>query len=294
MNLNSLVDTVVLQTRPLWKDEAEKAGITIVIERNYAKKELNVYAQTGELRSVLYNVVKNSVQSMPAGGRLTFETGENEKGVYVTISDTGTGMDEETKTRVFQPFFTTKGFELGKGLGMSTSYAIIKEHGGEIHVKESVPGTGTSIEIRLPYSQKEATRREGAVCSRYDGSARVLWVDDEEMIRTTGKKLLKTLNHKVDVAADGEEALSLLESNRYDLMITDVGMPNMNGWQLAERIKGDYPGMQVAVVTGWGAYVSNDEKEKFGVSYVLGKPITMKQLKDLVRDVLLFKQKEAV
>lgn len=291
VNLNRLVDTVVSQTRPLWKDESEKAGIAIAVEKNYAGKELLIYANTGEIRSVLYNLVKNSVQAMPVGGRLVFETGENEKGVYVTISDTGTGMDEETKARVFQPFFTTKGFEQGKGLGMSTSYAIIKEHGGELYVKESALGKGTSIEIRLPYSKREETRVEDAVFSGYEGSIRVLWVDDEEMIRNVGEKLLKILKHSVDVAANGEEALNLLQNNQYDLMITDIGMPNMSGWQLAERIKGNYPEMKVAVVTGWGADVSNEEKEKYGLGYVLAKPIRMVQLKHLVGEVLQFKQK---
>lgn len=290
LNLTSIVDDVVSQTRPLWKDESEKAGIAIAVEKNYAEKELNVEANTGEIRSVLYNLVKNSVQAMPVGGKLAFETGETEKGVYVTVSDTGKGMDEETKARVFQPFFTTKGFAQGKGLGMSTSYAIVKEHGGEIYIKETVLGKGTSIEIVLPYSKRKESRLKDAV-SGYEGSARVLWVDDEEMIRNTGKDLLETLKHNTDIAASGEEALSLLRKNKYDLMITDIGMPNMSGWQLAERIKGNYPEMKVAVVTGWGSDVSHEEKEKYGVGYVLGKPINMGQLKHMVGEVMQLKQK---
>ena len=290
LNLNSIVDDAVSQTRPLWKDESEKVGITITIEKNYTGKELRVDANSGELRSVLYNLIKNSVHAMPEGGKLAFETGENEMGVYITVTDTGTGMDEETKTRVLQPFFTTKGFEQGKGLGMSTSYAIVKEHGGEIYVKETVPGKGTSIEIMLPYSKRKKDRLEDAVAG-YEGSARVLWVDDEKVIRDIGKDLLQTLKHSADVAASGEEALSLLRNNQYDLMITDVGMPNMSGWQLAERIKGNYPEMKVAVVTGWGGDVSNEEKEKYSVGYVLGKPIDMGQLKHMVGEVLQLKQK---
>lgn len=289
LNLNSIVDDAVSQTRPLWKDESEKVGITITIEKNYTGKELRVDANSGELRSVLYNLIKNSVHAMPEGGKLAFETGENEMGVYITVTDTGTGMDEETKTRVLQPFFTTKGFEQGKGLGMSTSYAIVKEHGGEIYVKETVLGKGTSIEIMLPYSKGKENRLEDAV-SGYEGSARVLWVDDEKVIRNMGKDLLETLKHSADIAESGEEALSLLRNNRYDLMITDVGMPNMSGWQLAKRIKGNYPEMMVAVVTGWGADVSNEEKEKHGVGYVLGKPIDMDQLKHMVGEVLQLKQ----
>ena len=294
LNLNSVVDDVISQTRPLWKDECEKAGITIAVEKNYAGKELRVDANAGELRSILYNLIKNSVYAMPEGGRLAFETGETGKAVYVTVTDTGTGMDEEIKARIFQPFFTTKGFERGKGLGMSISYAIVKEHGGEIYVKESALGKGTSIEIMLPYSKRKEGKLEDAV-SEHEGSARVLWVDDEEIIRDVGKAQLEILNHSADVAASGEEALSLLQNNQYDLMITDIGMPNMSGWQLAKIIKGNYPGMKIAVVTGWRAdvsnEVSNEEKEAYGVGYVLGKPIIMNQLKNLVNEVLQLKQR---
>ncbi|MCF8070700.1 MAG: response regulator [Desulfobacterales bacterium] len=290
LNPNRVVDDVISQTRPLWKDEAEKKGIAIAVEKNYAEKELRIEANAGELRSVLYNLVKNSIQAMPEGGSLTFETGKTEKSVYVTVSDTGLGMDEETKTRIFQPFFTTKSFKQGKGLGMSTSYAIVKEHSGEIYVKESVPGKGTSIEITLPHSKRKENRLEEAV-SGYEGSANVLWVDDEEMIRVVGKKQLEQLQHRVDVAASGEEALNLLKNNKYDLMVTDIGMPNISGWQLAEKIKGNFPDMKVAVVTGWGSDISNEEKEKYGVGYVLGKPVSLERLKQMVAEVLQLKQK---
>ncbi|MFO8239441.1 MAG: response regulator [Dissulfuribacterales bacterium] len=284
MSLNGIIDDMVAQTRPLWKDESEKLGITIEIEKNYAAKELTVDANAEDLRFVLYNLIKNSVQSMRKSGKLTFKTGETETGIYVTVTDTGTGMDEEIRARVLQPFFTTKGFEQGKGLGMSTSYAIVKEHGGDIHVKQTALDKGTSIEIILPYSRKKENRPEDDFPG-YKNSAKVLWVDDEEVIRDMGKALVKALGHSADVAASGEEALRLLLNNQYDLMITDVGMPNMSGWQLAEKIKGNYPEMKVAVVTGWGTDVSKEEKEKYGVCYVLGKPIDMGQLEYIVAGV---------
>ena len=285
LDLNSIVEEAILQTRPLWKDESEKAGITIAIEKKFAAKELIVNGNPGELRSVLYNMIKNSVHAMPEGGKMAFETGETEKGVFLTVTDTGTGMDEKTKARVFEPFFTTKGFGQGKGLGLSISYAIIKEHGGRTYVKESVLNIGTSIEIVLPYPKRKRNSLQGAV-SGYAASASVLWVDDEEMIRNIGKEMLEALAHRADVAASGVEALSLLRNNQYDLLITDIGMPDMNGWQLVERIKENYPEMKVAVVTGWGAEVSNEEKEKYGVDKVLGKPIDIMQLKHMVGEVL--------
>ena len=98
--------------------------------------------------------------------------------------------------------------------------------------------------------------------------------------------MLTTIGHKAYIASCGQEALKLLENNEYDLMITDVGMPNMNGWQLAETIKGKYPNMKVAIVTGWGNDVSVKQKKEAGVAYVLGKPVTIEQIEDLVKKVL--------
>jgi PAS domain S-box-containing protein len=289
LQVNGLVEDAILQTQPLWKDACEREGIQIEIARRYARDELRVDADAGELRSVLYNIIRNSIQAMPRGGSIIFDTGETAGRVAITITDTGIGMDEATRVRVFEPFFTTKGYEQGKGLGMSTAYAIVKEHGGGISVKHSLPGKGTTIEILLPYS-KSGEGSPGESAGGEAGSARVLWVDDEEMVRTTGKELLEWLHHHADVAASGEEALRLLRDNRYDLLITDIGMPHMNGWQLAERIRGEYPEMRLAAVTGWGADVSNQIQEAHGVGYVLAKPLAMDQLRDLVNDVLRLKQ----
>jgi CheY-like chemotaxis protein len=138
----------------------------------------------------------------------------------------------------------------------------------------------------FPFGTKNIEGPGKEVPGSYQISARVLWVDDEEAIINLGKMFLERLGHFADVAGSGKETLELLEKNRYDLLITDVGMPGMSGWQLAETIKGRYPGMKIAVVTGWGADVSNEEKAKHGVGYVLGKPITMMELKNLIGEIL--------
>ena len=289
IDFNSIVDDAIAQTRNLWKDEAQKNGLDIAVNTHYGD-DISVLGNQGELRSVLYNLIKNSVQAMPDGGTIDVSTRREGEKAYLTLTDTGEGMDEETKTRIFQPFYTTKGFEQGKGLGMAGSYSIITEHKGQIYVKRTALGKGTSIEIAIPYTERE-TAPEKDTARGYDGSARVLWVDDEEMIRDMGKSLLETMGHEADVASGGQEALELLASKEYDLMITDVGMPNMSGWQLAERIKGQYSGMKVAVVTGWGNDVEPEQKKQYGVGYVLGKPVEMKQLKNLVGEVLQMKSK---
>lgn len=289
-NLNQIADAVVLQTRPLWKDESEKAGIAIEIDKRLTKHEIVVHANAGELRSALYNLFKNSIQAMPSGGRLTIETGKSGSNAFVIISDTGAGMDDETKAKIFQPFFTTKGFEFGKGLGLSIANAIIKEHRGELNIKESAPGRGTSIEITLPLLKAAEPGTDNSAVPDFEGSAKVLWVEDEALIRLQGQKILEKLNHRVSTAATGEEALDHLQNCKFDILVTDVGMPNMSGWQLVEKIKGKYPDMKVAVVTGWGADVFKEEKVKYAIDYFLGKPIHMEQLKRIVGEVLCQKQ----
>lgn len=287
VDLNTLLDQVIEQTRPKWKAETEKNGFEISIRKEYGKAQ-PVDGNSGELSSAFYNLIKNAIEAMPEGGTLSFETGDAGSGVYTRITDTGIGMGEETVKRIFQPFYTTKGFDLGRGLGMSAVYSTIRDHDGEICVKRSVPGEGTTIEVVLPYARKaepplKKTRHEGKL------SARVLWVDDDDLIREAGRDMLEILGYQADIAASGEEALQLLEKNRYDLIISDVGMPHMSGWQLAEQITEKYKGSNIALLTGWGADVTDEEREKYGVGHMLGKPIGIEQLENLIREVVQVK-----
>ncbi|MFC1746192.1 PAS domain S-box protein [Candidatus Riflebacteria bacterium] len=286
IDLNTVVSDVIAQSRPLWKDQVEKNGRVISMEPGYGEIP-KIAGNDGELRAVVYNIVRNSIEAMPEGGKITFKTGKTEKGVHLTISDTGTGMDEETVARVFQPFYSTMGFEVGRGLGLSGAYSIIKEHDGEIFIKKSIPGKGTSIEIILPcLIEKEKEEKMKAIID-CEGCARVLWVDDEEKIRISVELLIMKLGHKIDVAASGEEALEYLDKNECDLVITDIGMPGMSGWELADKIKEKFQGkMKVAVVTGWGPQVSEAEKNLHGVGYVLGKPVSQEQIKSLIDEAI--------
>jgi len=290
VNLNELIDESIEQSRPKWKDEAEKKGLHISIHKNYEEIG-SIDGNPGELRSAFYNLIKNAVEAMPEGGKLTFKTGISDEGVYARITDTGMGMSEDTKKRVFQPFYTTKGFELGRGLGMSSVYSIFTEHKGTIRVKKSEIGKGTTMEVILPFGTikkekplEEATSSEGALAGR------ILWVDDNEPIRDYGQSILEKLGYSPDIVASGEEALKLMESNKYDLVITDIGMPGMSGWQLAEKINENHKGTKIAVLTGWGAEVTDEQKQKHGVGYVIGKPVNRKQIGDLVREAIQLKQ----
>jgi len=227
---------------------------------------------------------------MPEGGEITLETGVSGRKVYLKITDMGIGMDEETRKRIFQPFFSTKGVESGRGLGMSAVYAIVMNHDAKIIVKHTALGEGTTMELTFPFGKCNATvsaGEENLVCHI---PMRILWVDDEKEIREIGRMLLEKLGHFANSVSSGEEALNFLQKNEYDLVITDIGMPKMNGWQLAVAIKEIRPTMQVAIVSGWGSAILKEEQMKHGVDFVLGKPIAWKELNDLVGKVLQTKK----
>lgn len=284
-----LLDEVVEQTTPLWKDELQRKGIQISMQKIF-EKAVFVNGCMEELRRSMFNLIKNAVEAMitKKGGVIKLETGiiSSEK-VFIRISDTGIGMDEETKKRIFEPFFSNKKSEVRGGLGVSIAFSTIRNHGGEIYVKQSAPNMGTTIEIILPRVKK---KDEEFIINPSDfcvGSKRVLWVDDEEVIRELGTEYLKLLNYYGDVVASGEEALSMLEKNKYDLLITDMSMPGMNGWQLAAAVKDKHGGsMKVAMVSGYGSVGTSKEKmEEYGVCYILGKPVVVKDLKRMIEEI---------
>ena len=282
IDIHTLLDQAVSQTRPLWKDESQKKGLQISFQKSYGNVT-TIDGEEGELGSVLYNLIKNAIEAMPDGGKIIIETGMVDKSIFIRLSDNGIGMNEDTKMRIFQPFFSTKGFELGRGLGMSSVYLIIRDHGGSVSVINTELGKGTTIEVLLPAGKKEKERSVEVFSNSRDwNSIRVLWVDDETPIREMGKMFMQRLGHFADFASSGREAIEILKKNQYNLLITDVGMPKMNGWQLVEAINGLYPEMKVVVVSGWGLNGFSEEVENHRVSYVINKPMSMKKLKEVI------------
>jgi len=286
VKLNKVIADVIVQARPMWKDEMEANGLHISIETGYEDIP-EILGNEGELRSVFYNVVKNSIEAMPKGGKIIFETGVKENNVFVHIIDTGIGMNEEAKTRLFQPFFTTKGFEAGRGLGMSGAYSIIQEHKGNIKILETATNQGTAIEISLPLTIKENSLEADEIKGNSFKKGNILWVDDDVMIREIAGEMLQVLGHNGVIAENGFQALELLNNKKFDLVITDIGMPDMSGWLLAEKIKEKYFGkIKVAVITGWNKQLNDEDKMKYGVDYILVKPIKLANLKSLINNAL--------
>ncbi len=292
-------------TRPRWKDTAEAKGIHISLEVQIRSKS-KVMGDESELREVLVNMVLNAVDAMPMGGRLTLAVADVDDSVVISIADTGTGMAPEVRSRIFDPFFTTKG-KAGMGLGLAVGFGIIRRHEGTIAVQSDV-SQGTTFRVSIPAYKAEndslltATASELTCCqaqlpnllneSQDNRQLRILVVDDEESVRDLLRELLESEGCAVSVAADGREALMLIESRQFDAVFTDVGMPGMSGWELAGIIRGHSPKIPIAVITGWGEAVGSNEQKEAGVDWVIAKPFTAERIFELVRQIVARQEAE--
>jgi two-component system, cell cycle sensor histidine kinase and response regulator CckA len=292
VDLNLLIDEVIVQTQPFWKDEAEKKGLLISVNTKYGMIP-ELLGNAEELRTVMFNLIKNSIDAMPMGGEIMICTGKKDDRIHMTIKDSGMGMDEETRIRIFQPFYSTKGFEIGRGLGMCGAMGIIKEHAGTICIKETGI-KGTIVEIMFPLRPDEKTIlakgfEEKELTS--DKNVRMLWVEDDEAINEIAAEMIRILGYNGDTVRSGKEALEYFKQNDYDLVITDIGMPEMNGWEFIDILRTTYKSnCKIAVVSGWDYMLNADELAQQGINYYFNKPFGIKQLKGLLEEVEVAKK----
>ncbi len=287
--LGPLVQETLEITRPRWKDEPQRKGSVIHVRTNLETVP-PVLGYAPEIREALTNLIFNAVDAMPDGGTLSFSAaaapadGHQESGPWVelVITDTGRGMPESVRLQIFDPFFTTKGVR-GTGLGLSVVYSIMERHGGRVDV-ESVPGQGTTFRLRFQAARRPASSPPAEAPARPVVPRRVLVVDDDPAVRMTLSTLLQTSGHVVSEAAGGAEALRLMASTGFELVITDLGMPEISGWELARAVKGTYPTVPVVLLTGWGEEISGESAEPGLVVRVLGKPVQLQQLLAVIHD----------
>jgi NO-binding membrane sensor protein with MHYT domain/signal transduction histidine kinase len=238
-------------------------GPTIRVETHFPLELARVMADKSQLELAILNLCINARDAMPQGGTITIgareEQGRAEEGltqdhyVCLWVSDTGTGMDEETLKRAGEPFFTTKGLGRGTGLGLSMVYGLAAQLQGTLLLK-SWPGTGTTVEIWLPATQATAVEAEAEAMlpSAASGALEVLAVDDDPLVLDNVAAMLEDLGHKVTTARSAQEAIILLRrEGKLDLLITDHAMPEMTGLQLAERAAKMRPGLRIILATGY-------------------------------------------
>ena len=262
----------------------------------------NIRGDESQIHQVVMNLVINARDAMPDGGKLTIKTesfitdsqismpgGPLNPGEYVllTISDTGKGMSEETLTRMFEPYFTTKVKQDGAGLGMSVVYGIVKSHGGNIHV-ESTPGIGTQIKVYLPATHELEERTKRPDPSWQGGSETILVVDDEDSIVSMLTQVLTNAGYSVMSTQSGREGLRLYEENidDIDLVILDIIMPDLRGDEALVRILELNPSVRVILASGYSDKESYRHLLNHGTVEFIGKPFTIESLLGLIRSIL--------
>ena len=290
VGINELLDNALEFTRVRWKNQAESKGIKVNI-----KKELSPLTPTlgssSEIREVFTNLINNAIDAMPQGGEIRIQSLMDGTNVVVKIEDTGKGIPKNIKDRVFDPFFTTKGPQ-STGLGLSVSYGIINRHHGTITV-DSVEGEGTTFTIRFPVTKKidQGNVKEEKVISikKKQKKARILVIEDEEDVRQLLKDILTNAGHEVEVAKNGSEGITLFKEKEYDLVFTDLGMPVMSGWEVAEKIKSINGEVPVALITGWNVELECSEMSDSGINLVIHKPFKMEQVLNSVQEGMLLR-----
>ncbi|MFQ5657560.1 MAG: response regulator [Candidatus Methylomirabilales bacterium] len=283
VDLNQVVEQGLMLTQPRWKDQALASGITIRTETDLQKVPI-VAGNEAELREMLTNLIFNAVDAMPTGGTITIRTHPDNDNVALEISDTGIGMTEEVRQRCLDPFFSTKG-ERGTGLGLAMVYGILQRHRAAIDI-ESEPGQGTTFRLRLPvHTEKLAEVRVQEVLTP-SPALHVLVVDDEGPVRDVVTDYLTGDGHTVETATNGHEALEKLRvADCFDLVVTDQGMPEMSGDQLAAAIKRVTANKPVILLTGFGDIMKGSGETPTGVDIILSKPVTTVDLRQAIAKV---------
>ena len=280
-DLNGVVEETVEFTRSRWQNEARVRGVTIeVLVQPGPIPE--VKGIRPEIREVLVNLVLNAVDALPEGGRIVVTTRTESGHVVASVSDVGIGMSEEVRGRAFEPFFTTKGVKR-TGLGLAMAYGTIQRHGGQIAL-ESEPGRGTTVTFRLPVAAGDADGGAGGGAEgRRTGS--VLVIDDEATVRELVAEALMSHGHRITVASSGREGLARFETGRYDVVLTDLGMPDLDGWEVARAIKSASHDTPVLLLTGWGE--APDSSSAALVDGILRKPFDIVDLAAAVTAALV-------
>jgi len=282
VNLNKIVEEAIETTKPRWKDTAQMSGITINLHRELGQIEI-VDGSHEELKEAVCNVILNSVDALGGGGNIWVKTYMEDEKVVLQITDDGIGMDEDTKNKLFYPFFTTKG-KNGIGMGLAVVYGILFRHHVDIDV-DSSPGQGAKFTFKFNPSKERAGDYKQKSNSERAKPLSILLVDDDVNLLEVVGDMLEFMGFGYEKADGGQAALNFLREKRFDLVITDLGMPEIGGWDVAKFCRENYPGMPVILISGWGAQLNNDEALS-RVDAILPKPFQLEEMKETIDSVM--------
>ena len=289
--LNKLAQQVLSLTRARWSDMPQQQGFVVTTATELAPDLPLIMAAESEIREALTNLVFNAVDAMPEGGRLTIRTrvtgtepaaGDSDlRQVHIEVSDTGRGMDEETRRRCLEPFYTTKG-ERGTGLGLAMVYGMVQRHSADIEI-ESAPGEGTTVRLSFGVPTIIAGVPQPESVPAAPGRIRILIVDDDPLVLKAMCDTLTVAGHIVTTADGGQAGITCFQdalgtAEAFAVVITDLGMPYVDGRQVAAGVKQASPTTPVIMLTGWGQRMADQGEVPPHVDRVLSKPPKLREL----------------
>jgi signal transduction histidine kinase/CheY-like chemotaxis protein len=284
--------------------EMLKASIPSSVKLNVdiLKDTAPILADSTKIHEVMMNLCTNAVHAMNEKGTLSIGLKEEEvlfakKGtvsniepdsyLIVEISDTGTGMDSELISKIFEPFYTTKEQGKGTGLGLSVAFGIMRSHKGDIEI-ESIVGEGTTIRLYFPKTSVKIEQDAEQPQNVLNGTGRILFVDDEETLVKVGTEILTTLGYQVVSTTSSVEAFDLFKNDpeSFDLLITDQTMPVLTGRELAEKVLKLKPNFPIILCTGFSSKIDSEIAEEIGVSSLMKKPYSLNEISNVVSKAL--------
>jgi CheY-like chemotaxis protein len=296
---NRLVDQVVNLTRARWSDQPQQRGVVIQLKTELADDLPPIMGAEVEIRDALTNLIFNAVDAMPEGGTLTLRTrliggtarepGAIPRRVCIEVTDTGIGMDEETRRRCLEPFYTTKG-ERGTGLGLAMVYGMIQRHSAELEI-ESTVRVGTTMRLLFAVAEAFAPSAEEQPRPAALGCLRILLVDDDPMLIKSLRDVLTEDGHEVGVADGGQKGIdtftaAMRSGNPFEVVITDLGMPYVDGRKVAAAIKAASSRTPVILLTGWGKRLLAENDIPPHVDRVLAKPPRMAEVRATLAELV--------
>lgn len=295
VDLNTLAQQVADLTRARWSDIPQQRGIVIELRMDLEPNLPSVMAVESEIREALTNLIFNAVDAMPAGGTITVRTRSaveqaatatepEQRFAWIEVGDTGVGMDEETRRRCFEPFFTTKG-ERGTGLGLAMVYGVVQRHSADISIDSTI-GRGTTLKLKflVPSAPVSMPPRPAQMLGR-GAQLRILVVDDDPLLLKSLRDTLESEGHTIVTAHGGQEGIENFHAAHdagepFDIVITDLGMPYVDGRKVASTVKEISQATPVILLTGWGQRLVAEGEVPPHVDRVMNKPPKPQQLRD--------------
>lgn len=295
VEVNRAVQQVVELTRPRWGDLPQARGAMVDLQTYLADAIPDVMGAEHEIRDALTNLIFNAVDAMPNGGTLSVRTrkaivADGEARILIEVTDSGVGMDEDTRRRCLEPFYTTKG-ERGTGLGLAMVYGMIQRHSAELEI-DSVPGQGTTVRLNFP-AYTSSTISDTKICNAavVNRRLRILLVDDDPLLIKSLQDTLQEDGHVITATHGGREGIEAFAaaSKRgecFDIVVTDLGMPHVDGRKVASSVKGVSPTTPVVLLTGWGQRLIATNDAPAHVDKVLAKPPRLHELRAALAELV--------